>query len=155
MLPQYWGPPGWIFLQSIAMTYPENPTAQDKQNYQLYFSLLQNVLPCDKCRINCANHLKSHPLDDKVMSSRLNLVMWLIDVHNEVNKLNNKPIVDYATAINNIIKEHDQVMHGVSTNNHNYLSSSSSYISITVLSFIVLIMVIIFIIARLGEKLLK
>lgn len=150
MLPQYWGPPGWIFLQSIAMTYPDNPTAQDKQNYQLYFSLLQNVLPCDKCKINYASHLKLHPLDAKVMSSRLNLMMWLVDIHNEVNKLNNKPMVDYATAINNIIKEHDKVLHGA---NNNYINSS--YVSITVLSFIILVMVIIFIIARLGEKLLK
>ena len=56
-----------------------------------------------------------------------------------------------------MIKEHDQVMQG---KKYNYSSDNNncnyrSYISITILSFIVLIVIIIFIIIRLSEKLIK
>ena len=44
------------------------------------------MIPCEKCRNNYKKHLKQHPLTGKVLSSRDNLFMWIIDVHNSVHK---------------------------------------------------------------------
>ena len=96
-----WGPPAWIFLHTITFNYPNNPSEQDKQNYYNFFDSLKYVLPCDKCK----KHYKENSRDLKDnLNSRDDLVKWLIDIHNEVNKSNNKRIYSYE-EVNNIYIE--------------------------------------------------
>lgn len=95
MNPNVWGPHAWIFLHSITFTYPNNPTAENKMNMYNFFSNLGSVLPCDKCKINFSKHLEKHPLNNRVLCSRGNLVKWLIDIHNDVNSYTGKPKMSY------------------------------------------------------------
>ena len=37
MDPKVWGPNAWIFLHSITMNYPKNPTNEDKEKYRTFF----------------------------------------------------------------------------------------------------------------------
>jgi hypothetical protein len=102
MKPEIWGPHAWIFLHSVTMEYPDSPTNVDKENMTNFMESLKSVLPCKKCRINFENHLRDFPLDDTVLNSKKNLVKWLIDTHNSVNRINGKKEIDYESALNKI-----------------------------------------------------
>ena len=98
-----WGKHGWIFLHYITINYPIYPTEIDKNNYFIFFDSLKNTLPCDLCKNNYIKHLKKYPLQN-ALQSRNNLIKWLIDIHNETNKLLNKPILSYSKALKKLDK---------------------------------------------------
>lgn len=94
MKPSLWGSHGWIFLHTITMNYPNNPTPNDKLIYGNFFKSLSTILPCAKCAHNYSLHLQEYPIDD-ALESKDSLVNWLIDIHNEVNETLQKPILSY------------------------------------------------------------
>jgi len=98
--PTVWGPHLWKYMHLMTLSYPDTPTTIDKDNFKAFFLSLQNVLPCENCRENFKSHLIKYPLNDTVLSSRYNLVVWLMNIHNEVNKENNKKIMTYDELIN-------------------------------------------------------
>ena len=104
MKPDVWGPHAWIFLHSITLEYPDNPTNEDKLNVMNFFNSVGSVLPCQKCRVNFNLHLKKNPLTEKVIESKTNLVKWMIDIHNCVNVINNKNEVSYEESLKEILK---------------------------------------------------
>lgn len=104
MNPQIWGPHAWIFLHSITLSYPDHPTIQDKTNTKNFFISLKNILPCYKCRNNYLRHLDDYPLTDKILSSRQNLIKWLIDIHNIVNLETGKKEMNYNDVMKQYIK---------------------------------------------------
>ena len=87
-----WGPSAWLFLHAVTFQYPEEPTMVDKKNYKQFFNSLQNILPCPKCREHYQENIKEIPIQ---LNSRDELIQWLINIHNNVNKLNNKDILSY------------------------------------------------------------
>ena len=99
MNPEIWGPHAWVLLHTISMNYPNHPTQQDKQHFRTFFTSLQHCLPCDACSNHYRENLQRYPLTDEVMSSRTNLVFWLIKIHNTVNVMNGKPIVSNQKAV--------------------------------------------------------
>lgn len=131
MRPDIWGPPAWFFLHSVTLDYPESPTEQDKNNITNFFTYLGFALPCHKCRVNYSDHIKAHPITPEVVSSRKNLVMWLIDIHNDINKMNGKAIFTYDEAVNNIMEA--------------YSEQPSYSIFIIIIVIIILILIILFI----------
>ena len=64
MDPEIWGPNAWIFLHTITLNYPNNPTMYDKQNYKNFFVNLHSILPCDWCSKNYKHHLQKYPIDN-------------------------------------------------------------------------------------------
>ena len=98
MEPKIWGPSGWLFLHTITLNYPHNPTIYDKEHYKNFFLNLQNVLPCRYCSHNYKLHLKKYPID-KYLNSKKNLIQWLIHIHNEVNIIFNKKTITYSEFI--------------------------------------------------------
>jgi hypothetical protein len=97
--PTIWGPPGWKFLHYVTFAYPDKPTFDDKENYKTFFNSVGTILPCASCRGNYNSHLKKFPLDNTVLSSRQNIVLWLINIHNEVNKMYGKKIFTYDDVV--------------------------------------------------------
>ena len=90
--PMIWGPCGWIFLHSISYSYPIEPTEIHKQQYYNFLDNLKYVLPCEMCR----KHYTTYFSENKPkLNSRDEFVEWLIDLHNDVNKRNNKKIYTY------------------------------------------------------------
>mgnify|MGYP000904851637 FL=1 len=98
MNPEVWGPGAWTFLHSITMYYPDNPTNEQKMNHKDFFENLQNILPCPTCSKHYYDNLKKYPLDE-ALESKDKLTKWLIDIHNEVNKKNNKRTYSYEEVI--------------------------------------------------------
>jgi hypothetical protein len=82
--PLLWGKSGWIFLNSIALTYnPEN-----KNIYKKFFSCLPAILPCNSCGQNFNKNI----IDlDIALESKLNLLNWLNNIRNSIYKDNGVP----------------------------------------------------------------
>lgn len=98
-----WGKHGWIFLHYITFNYPIHPNQNDINNYYTFFDSLKNVLPCDLCNENYKNHLNKNILL-KALKNRNSLIKWLIDMHNDTNKLLGKPIYSYENALKKLEK---------------------------------------------------
>ena len=94
MEPKVWGPGAWLFLHSITMNYPENPSETEKMYYKNFFLNLQNVLPCPSCAKHYSINLKKYPIDPALENREL-FVKWLIDIHNEVNLMLGKKTYSY------------------------------------------------------------
>ncbi len=94
-----WGPSAWRFLHTITFNYPINPSNHDKEIYKIFFKNLGLVLPCGICEYNYNIHLDKYPIEN-YLSTKEDLVKWLINIHNEVNKLHNKSIKSFDEIIN-------------------------------------------------------
>ena len=105
--PELWGSNAWRFMHYITLSYPNNPTNTDKLNMYNFFIAVQKILPCEKCRHNFINHQKKYPLNDKSLSSKYELVNWLINVHNDVNLDAEKPTITYDEFINIYMPKED------------------------------------------------
>ena len=117
--PNLWGPHLWKFMHLFTLSYPNEPTEEEKDIAYNFFSSIQTVLPCEKCRYNFKNHLET--LTEEVLDSNESLVKWLFNIHNEVNKTTGKPhfsfddfvsmyITNTSTLnITNIDKKEDKV----------------------------------------------
>lgn len=97
--PSIWGPHGWKFLHYVTLGYPNEPTINDINDYKNFFISLGKVLPCQMCGDNYQKHFEKLPLTDDILKDKMKLIHWLIDIHNEVNRINGKKIYDYDTAI--------------------------------------------------------
>ena len=75
--PIYWGKHGWIFLNSIALTY--NPLY--KEQYKTFIEQLPYVLPCKSCGENLKNNMCNL---DYALNSKENFINWLINIRNEI-----------------------------------------------------------------------
>ena len=105
MNPEIWGPGAWLFLHSITLAYPNNPTELDKQNYKTFFEILKNVIPCKKCSYNYSKNIKDNNISNH-LDSKVSLVKWLVNIHNQVNIENNKNIMEYK----DVIKEYKKII---------------------------------------------
>lgn len=83
--PKIWGPHAWFFLETVCMAYPTKPTKEEKDAVKNFFLSLKHLIPCEKCRNNYQSHLKIYPLNEKILSSRDNLFMWIVNIHNSVD----------------------------------------------------------------------
>ena len=92
MEPNIWGPAGWTFLHSITFQYPEDPTDIDKRKYYTFFNSLKNVLPCPTCREHYETNFEKIQIR---LNNRQELIEWLIDIHNEVNRSSGKKEYSY------------------------------------------------------------
>lgn len=81
----FWGPPGWVFLHSMAHNYPEKPSTFDKVNTKLFYSQCEHMLPCKYCRSSYNQYIKELPIDN-FLESRETLAYWLYLIHNKVNE---------------------------------------------------------------------
>ena len=79
-----WGPNGWFFIDSICLSYPLNPTFSEKEQYKNFFYSFPVILPCFKCRIHFNEYLMSNPLNDQILSSKDNLINWILTAHNRI-----------------------------------------------------------------------
>ena len=81
--PEYWGKSGWIFLNSIALTY--EPI--HKENYRQFILQLPYILPCKTCGENLKKNI---PSLDNALVSKENFILWLINIRNGIYKDNHQ-----------------------------------------------------------------
>ena len=95
LMTKVWGPAGWLFLHCVTFGYPINPEEYDLKNgnppgytknwYTGFFESVGHILPCKYCRQSYLEYLINSPVKYK-LNSRDELVEWLWEIHNEVNK---------------------------------------------------------------------
>lgn len=90
-----WGPTYWRFMHAVTFLYPDTPTAEDRQRILDIFSNMPFVLPCSLCGLHLVQNMKTLPLSDAVLTSKTTLSMWLVELHNMVNRQLRKPEVAY------------------------------------------------------------
>ena len=95
-----WGKHLWLALHYISIGYPNNPSDNDKQNYKNFFLLLKDVLPCKICSLHYEKNLEKLPLTDEILNNKESFIKWVIDLHNDVNQMLGKKIINYDDAIN-------------------------------------------------------
>ena len=119
MNPKIWGPPGWIFLHSIAYGYPNNPTPEEKKAAINFLNSLGHMLPCKTCSELYKKDLvlfkKTNELK-KAVENKTNLIKFINLIHNKVSKSLNKK--QYSDAeYDNYYKD----MYEHKTTNFNYI----------------------------------
>ena len=93
-----WGPGAWLFLHSITLNYPDNPSIYEKKIYKDFFNSLTNILPCDICRQNYKKHIQKFPIKF-FLNSKIDLTKWLVKIHNLTNIDLNKSTISYNSFI--------------------------------------------------------
>lgn len=86
--PLLWGSGAWKFLHMVALSFPDQPTTDDKNDFKNFFYLLKKVLPCGQCRNNFDRHIKEIPID-KYLDSPNHLFEWVVKLQNIVASENN------------------------------------------------------------------
>jgi len=96
MEPKIWGNHAWLFLHTITLHYPDNPTDFDKERYKKFFESLSHVIPCDICKSHYKQNIKKYPIN---LESKESLTRWLHKIHNLVNIKNGKEEYPYDKFI--------------------------------------------------------
>jgi len=166
MEPNIWGKHAWIFLHSVSMNYPDNPSNSDKKNYKDFFENIRFILPCEVCKKHFSQHIQQHPIDS-ALKSKNKLVEWLIDVHNQVNISLHKPTMTYEQVIDyykklyngdihmysNTNKEEKTVTNSNNTksnsnntksNSNNTKSNSNNYLETNIIIIIIITLAVLF-----------
>ena len=82
-----WGPVYWRMFHYMTLSYPIKPKEENKNIVKNFFTeIVPNILPCPICRNHYKENLKLNPLNDDILELKLKLVIWLINMHNYVNK---------------------------------------------------------------------
>lgn len=91
--PKIWGPHFWYVMRCIASTYPENPTNDQMIHAKNFYSELQYLLPCEKCRTSYTQHFEKYQIDNWLVNN-IKLSEWIeliyMETTNNINKENNK-----------------------------------------------------------------
>ena len=93
--PMLWGKSGWIFLNSIALTYKP----EFKEKYKLFIQQLEYILPCSNCGKNLKINLGNI---DKALESKNSLMQFLLNIRNAINSDLGLPLKTMQDNINEI-----------------------------------------------------
>ena len=99
MDPTIWGPHLWFFMHTLSLNYPDNPTIIDKKNNYDFFFSLTKIIPCIGCRNHYTEFFNKNPINN-YLTTKTKLIEWVTKAHNNVNKLNNKPIWSIDKVVN-------------------------------------------------------
>lgn len=83
--PKVWGPHFWFMMYSIANTYPENPSRDDKKHAYNFYHELRYVLPCKICRSHYSETLKLFSIR-KYLDNKDDLVEWVDKINKYINE---------------------------------------------------------------------
>jgi hypothetical protein len=121
--PIYWGKHGWIFLNSIALTY--NPLY--KENYKKFIEQLPYVLPCESCGVKLKSNM--YNLDD-ALNSKENFLDWLINIRNEI--YDDIGIPEYKKNVKSTVDE-------IFYQNNNYIYYCIIFLIVVILILLVVV----------------
>lgn len=98
MDPKVWGPHFWFILHLVSFNYPDNPSTPDKDNYKRFYESIGDILPCPLCKKHYKSHMSQFPIGVH-LDSRMDLITWVVQVHNFVNQYLGKPIYTVKQAL--------------------------------------------------------
>jgi Erv1 / Alr family len=84
----------WQLLHTISIKYPLTPSQNDKESIRMLLKNLAMHFPCEECSYHFLSYLEEH---SPSVDSRNEFVMYLCNMHNEINKFLSKPVFDCNT----------------------------------------------------------
>ena len=127
-----WGPHLWKFMHYLTLSYQDNPSEEEQNKFKNFFMMIGQYLPCEKCIYNYNDHIVKLPLTDSILQSRDSLIKWLFNLHNIVNKDTGKSELTFDKFLEIYIENKD------------ITPSPFKYMSLIILSIILLILFIIY-----------
>lgn len=99
-----WGQYLWRLLHSL--TYSFNPQMPDelKAKYIRFFHVLKDFIPCPICRQHYTERCQRNPPEAN-MKTTDEFVLWLNNLHNEVNAGLGKPLIHKKSADSYYVKD--------------------------------------------------
>ena len=88
-----WGPSAWNTLHAFAHKANQKISKDEEEEWVSFFYLFARRLPCPKCRVHLKNYLDSNMVP---LETRDDLVRFVHDVHNDVNRRLGKPVWTYS-----------------------------------------------------------
>lgn len=82
--PAQWGPHFWYVMRCVANTYSEVPTEKEQKVVLDFFTLVKDILPCEKCKEHYKETIEKIPLDGAI-ASRADLVKWVEDIYKMID----------------------------------------------------------------------
>jgi len=101
--PKYWGRCGWIFLNSIALTYDEAL----KEKYKQFIFSLQYVLPCKKCGYHLRESINKINNIDNILKNKETFINWLLEIRNNICKEQNKDTKNIDNCLDEIFDKNE------------------------------------------------
>jgi hypothetical protein len=82
----------WYSLHWLSFNYPVVPGADDKQQIMnLTSKMMKDGINCLRCKYHFTTWNNKHPIKN-YNHSREELIKWYVDLHNDINTRNNKPV---------------------------------------------------------------
>ena len=123
--PEYWGKCGWIFLNSIALTFkPEL-----KEKYKLFIEQLPYILPCKTCGSNMFKNMSEL---NNALESKENFLNWLLKIRNDIYIEHGRPTKTIKDNFNEIFS----VKYLYTTELHTVVITAVSLIVLLILIFL-------------------
>ena len=96
MIGNNWGKNAWYFLHFSALNY--NNINYKRVKYLDFYKNFINLIPCPVCKKHFTDNLNKleYNLENNINGDKI--FNWTVDLHNEVNRMNNKEIVSYEKA---------------------------------------------------------
>jgi hypothetical protein len=80
----FW-PEMWSVLEKIIINY-DNNCIQQRKSLLIFLDVLWDLIPCDEC----AEHFKKQISYNPPPDTRIELLQWIIGLHDNINELNGK-----------------------------------------------------------------
>ena len=93
MLPTEWGPIVWYNFHILSYSYDHG----ERLRYIKFFKSMPYILPCLVCIDHFKKTLQNSP-PEKNISNRKDIIKWLNNIHNTVNRRLNKRIISLKDA---------------------------------------------------------
>lgn len=74
--PLHWGASAWYILHRLSFVF------RSAKEARVFYESLLTLLPCPKCRMSLAEHLKRHPFP----TNHRDIPRWCVHLHNIVNE---------------------------------------------------------------------
>jgi hypothetical protein len=101
MSPAVWGPIFWTTMHIVSLGYSATPTSQEQEAAIQFYQSLAYTIPCPICRTHYRAILEEMPVQNAV-KSRDDLITWVFNLHNSVNKKLEKPEISFDQYIKNM-----------------------------------------------------
>lgn len=94
-----WGPYYWFVFHNFAANYPTEPSNIEKEVAHNLLRSIPFLLPCSECATDSFTYIRDKLQNtdfqnDQYVKNKSNLIMFMVEFHNHVNRKINKPILD-------------------------------------------------------------
>jgi hypothetical protein len=93
-----WGPTYWSFLHILSISFPDQPTSEQKTHFRQCLEHLAPIMPCEQCRNHMTEYLRTVEWD-KVLTTKETCMRFVWEFHNSVNQRLGKPLYSWDQLI--------------------------------------------------------